>query len=272
MKRKLTYIIVSILTLLSCSNKKDNFLGKWIVCGNSELIYEITKDGNDYLLSEFPYPKGGFPFRLKSENLLIDETGLNKISFDKTNQQLIYSVSTGALIRFCRENSKTVQDNNLEFNNKDKDNNQSLSFEQMMDYFFNKNEKYILSDLENKKYMIQNEQASQVLLFDTQINCYKLSDDNDPSKLMGIVILKTKSIITALSYFSFNSKDFKNKIEEIINRGFIQTVKNPSSHWVFKKGDTLVTGEKKNIILKNEIYDRYELSIISLEKFKGKQE
>lgn len=264
MKKSLIFIFSFIIIFYSCANKKDNFLGKWIVCDGSEEMFEITKKAKDYKLSQFPYNKFSFSFRAASENLLVDETGLNRIRFDKENNQLIISFNLDTT-RLCKENSRVEPISNLELQ---RDSNSKkelpLTFDKVMTYFSTNDENYILNDLAKKDFIIQSEQPSQLQIFDSQIICFKKSDE-ELLELMGVAIFKTAGEITALSYFTFDSTDFNSKIIEINKRDFIQKIKNPSTHWAYQKGDTLVTAEKKNVTIKNKTLDRYEISIIKVE-------
>jgi len=145
---------------------------------------------------------------------------------------------------------------------------QDLTFNKLMTYYVNKNEELILKDLRQKKYLIQKEQPAEVKLFDSQINCFKTSE-KDYKNMNGIVIFKNSHQISAISYFTFNTADFQNKLKEIYKRGFKQTIDNPTSHWVFNTKDTLVTVEKRNITLNNKMVKRYEISIMkSIMKYK----
>jgi len=145
---------------------------------------------------------------------------------------------------------------------------QNLSFNKVMTYYISKDEELILNDLKQKKYLIQKEQAAEVALFDTQINCFKVSE-SDYSKMTGLIIFKSTGQIFALSYFTFNLTDFQNKLKEISKRGFDQTVENPTTHWIFEKKDTVIAGEKKIITLMNKEFTRYELTITAYPNSSG---
>ena len=138
---------------------------------------------------------------------------------------------------------------------------QDLTFGKLMTYYVSNDEELILNDLRQKKYLIQKEQPAEVQLFDSQINCFKTSE-KDYKNMNGIVIFKNSHQISAISYFTFNTTDFQNKLKEIYKRGFKQTIENPTSHWVFNSKDTLITVEKRNITLNNKNVNRYEISIM----------
>lgn len=137
---------------------------------------------------------------------------------------------------------------------------QDLTFSKLMTYYVSNDEELILNDLRQKKYLIQKEQSAEIQLFDSQINCFKLSE-KDYKNMNGMVIFKNSHQISAISYFTFNTAEFQNKLKEIYKRGFKQTIENPTSHWVFNSKDTLVTVEKRDITLNNKIVKRYEISI-----------
>lgn len=138
---------------------------------------------------------------------------------------------------------------------------QDLTFSKLMTYYVSNDEELILNDLRQKKYLIQKEQPAEVQLFDSQINCFKTSE-KDYKNMNGIVIFKNSHQISAISYFTFNTTDFQNKLKEIYKRGFKQTIENPTSHWVFNSKDTLITVEKRDITLNNKNVKRYEISIM----------
>ena len=138
---------------------------------------------------------------------------------------------------------------------------QDLTFSKLMTYYVSNDEELILNDLRQKKYLIHKEQPTEVQLFDSQINCFKPSE-KDYKNMNGMVIFKKSHQMAAISYFTFNTTDFQNKLKEIYKRGFKQTIENPTSHWVFNSKDTLVTVEKRDITLNNKIFKRYEISIM----------
>ena len=129
-----------------------------------------------------------------------------------------------------------------------------------MTYYITKDENLILNDLRQRKFLIEKEQKAEFEYYDTQINTSNIPQ-KDYLNICGVIILKSSGQISVISYYTFDPKDFQKKLSDIPNRGFIQTVENPTDHWIFWKEDTLVAIEKKVINLMNKKALRYEFSV-----------
>lgn len=135
-----------------------------------------------------------------------------------------------------------------------------IKFKDIINYLIDADQNIILQDLKDKNYLIEDEEPSAVKIFDTQIKCFKPSDNNI-FEVNGIVLFKVLNKISAISYFTFSTNDFQNKIDEIYKLGYKQKIINPKSHWVFESSNTVITVEKKDITMNNKEVIRYEFSI-----------
>lgn len=129
-----------------------------------------------------------------------------------------------------------------------------------MTYYISQDEDIIKNDLKARKFIIQKERPADTKFFDTEIACFK-SNNGQYTGVTAVVIFKVGGKMVSLGYMTLKEPDFVKKLNEVRSRGFALDIEDTTQYWIFRKDDTLVTGEKRVIDIEGKILVRYEVCV-----------